>query len=217
MDGFLFYLFSSLLFAHLRASEDVGLHQSQYISLYTTNGNTKTIEVAVDEQRQIGWLNSFKGWLSKNWGQAMQPYYTQCDPDEKTYSAVAFQIWLIRGLWQFFDGIWTQRNCLIHDFDSASKTRDLNAQIRHLYCRRNHLVSDADRALFKSLSIKDCLCLSNRNKFTWIEFVHQAIKLKHGSLDPITLELNTVTNYFDRSHRQAMTRSQTRDRNEQEG
>ena len=147
----------------------------------------------------------------------MQPYYTQRYPDEKTYSAVTFQIRLIRGLWQFFDGIWTQRNCLIHKANDASKTRDLNDQIRQLYRRRNHLVSDADRALFNSLSIDDCLLLPNRMKATWIEFIHQAIKLKHGSLDPITLQLNTVTNYFERSNQRAATRSQTRDCNAQEG
>ena len=51
----------------------------------------------------------------------------------------------------------------------------------------------------------------------WIEFIHEAIKLKHGSLDPITSELNTVTNYFDRSTRRKMTMAQTQDRNAQEG
>ena len=177
----------------------------------------RTLEVAVDEQRRIGWLNTFKGWLSTHWGHAMQPYYSQRFPDEKKHNAMVFQIRLIRGLWRFFDGIWTQRNCLVHDSDSASKTRDLDTQIRQLYRRRNHLVSNADRALFTSLPIEECLHLSNRTKSTWIEFVHQAIKLKHGSLDPITAELNTVTNYFERSHRREWTTARTRDQNAQEG
>ena len=175
------------------------------------------LECALTDQRKIGWLNVFKGWLSPNWGQSMQPYYSQRFPDQDQYSALTFQIRLTRGLWRFFHGIWEQRRCLVHDAENASKTRDLDSQIQQLYRRRNHLVSYEDRALFKTFTLDECLNLSAPLKSTWIEYIHQAIKLHHGSLKPLTAPLNTVTNYFDRQQRRRRTINDAHPRNSQEG
>jgi hypothetical protein len=175
------------------------------------------LATAVDEQRKIGWLNMFNGWISRRWGAAMQPLYSTRYSDKKHLNATTFQIRLIRGIWRFFDGVWTQRRCLIHETEDASKTRDLNKQITQLYRRRNHLVSRDDRLLFNMFRLNDCLLLSNSNKKTWISHVHLAIKLHHGSLKPLTAPLNTVTNYFDRQRRRDATAQSTPCCNTQEG
>ena len=174
------------------------------------------LDCALTDQRKIGWLNTFKGWLSPHWGQAMQPYYSQRYPDQDR-SALTFQICLIRGVWRFFRGVWEKRRCLVHEAENAYKTRDLDRQIRHLYRQRNHLVSDDDRALFKTFTFYKCLSLSAHLKSTWIEYIHQAIKLHHGSLKPLTARLNTVTNYFERNQRRRRTTNDAHPSNSQEG
>jgi hypothetical protein len=175
------------------------------------------LAVAIEEQRRIGWTNIFKGWVSRRWGSAMQPLYSSRYPDKKHLNATTFQIRLIRGLWRFFDGIWTQRRCLVHETEDASKTRDLNKQIQQLYRRRNHLVSREDRQLFNMFTLQDCLLLSTSNKKTWISHIHNAIKLHHGSLEPITAPLNTITNYFERQQQHNATAQSTPSCNTQEG
>ena len=138
-------------------------------------------------------------------------------PDQDQYSALTFQIRLIHGVWQFFSGIWEQQRCLVHEAENASKTCDLDKQIWQLCRCHNHLVLCNDRALFKTFTLEECLRLSAQLKSTWIEYIHQAIKLHHGSLKPLTAPLNTVTNYFKRNQRRQCTINDSNPSNAQEG
>ena len=144
----------------------------------------------------IGWTNVIKGRISPSWGLAQNECYRERFPEKKTLSAQVFQIRLIRGLWQLFEGIWFQRNATLHHADDNTKHDKCNKKIRELFRNRHHLVDEYDLPLFRVFRKRDYRDLPLATKERWIEQVQAAIKSKHGTTDVPTT--TRITEYFQR-------------------
>lgn len=173
------------------------------------------LEKACREQCHIGWTNMIKGRISRYWGKAQQVLYSQQFPDVDALSACTFQLSLIRGMWRLFDGVWWQRNAMLHDKETGAMHAEYDKQIREMFRRRLTLVADHDLPLFEVLQQDDLLKLSTATKKQWIEHIHIAIKSKHGNLKPLQAPLPNIERYFERRTRQNAT--VTRTENAQEG
>ena len=115
-------------------------------------------------------------------------------PAEKTLSAQVFQIRLIRGMWQLFEGVWFQRNAILHHNDESAKHDACNKKIRDFIRNRHHLVDEHDTPLFRMFRKREYRDLPLATKERWIEQVQLAIKSKHGTLEvPST---RPITEYF---------------------
>mmetsp|Transcript_8034 Transcript_8034/g.22477 ORF Transcript_8034/g.22477 Transcript_8034/m.22477 type:complete len:148 (-) Transcript_8034:52-495(-) len=136
-----------------------------------------------------------KGRISKYWGMAQNEYYIERYQEKKTLSAEVFQIRLIRGLWQLFEGIWFQRNAMLHHDDESVKHDACNKKIRDFFARRRHLVDEQDLPLFKIFRKREYRDLPLATKERWIELVQVAIKSKHGDDDDKITE-KSITEYF---------------------
>ena len=146
------------------------------------------------DQMNIGWTNMIKGRISPYWGLAQNECYKERFPEKKTLSAQVFQIRLIRGLWQLFEGIWFQRNAILHHDDDNAKHETCNKKIRSYFRNRHHLVDEHDLPLFRMFRKREYRDLPLTTKERWIEQVQLAIKSKHGTLD--VPSVNPITNYF---------------------
>ena len=135
-----------------------------------------------------------KGRISPYWGLAQNECYKERFPEKKTLSAQVFQVRLIRGMWQLFEGIWFQRNAILHHADDSAKHVNCDKKIREYFRNRRHLVDEHDLPLFRMFHKRDYRALPLATKERWIEQVQLAIKSKHGTID--VPSPNPITNYF---------------------
>ena len=128
------------------------------------------------------------------WGIAQNQYYIERFPEKDTLSAQVFQIRLIRGMWLLFEGVWFQRNAILHHVDDSVKSQACDKKIRQYIKRKEALVDAHDLPLFKTFKRREYRDLPLATKERWIEQVELAIKSRHGTLD-VPEEL-PITHYF---------------------
>ena len=94
---------------------------------------------AWDEQERIGWIQLFKGRLSRLWGVAQQNFYSQ-NPSTSGKHHFNKNTWMdktITGLLDFSLGMWSDRCDILHgtiNRDDKTKTRQkLTAQIHKCF------------------------------------------------------------------------------------
>ena len=93
----------------------------------------RTLQLAVREQGEIGWVNFLRGRISRFWGKTQGIYYHDAQLASNTLSAQTFQTTLINGSWSFFHGIWEYRNAILHDATVNINIERMNRRIYQLY------------------------------------------------------------------------------------
>ena len=158
----------------------------------------QSIQQAVREQCEIGWINFLRGRISRHWGKAQGVYYHEAQIASKTLSAQTFQTTLIKSLWTFFHGIWEYRNGILHDANTNINIDRMNSRIQKLYRNPNDFVRPSSLCLFEAFSLQDCLNLHPSIKQTWLKTIFLAIKAKHGDLKCLDDDSNqtTITDFF---------------------
>ena len=139
-----------------------------------------------------------KGRISSCWGRAMIPAHKEQFSERKTLNSTTFQVRLIRGLWNIFEGIWQQRNAIANNATNSTKEKNVNRKVQEFYRRRIHLVSHDDLSLFTMFQQDQVTEMPLFSKATWIRQVELAIKSRHGKLHIMKRPINTITNYFQR-------------------
>ena len=173
---------------------ELGLTEEKRSHAFLNDAAGTYLRRAWVDQMNIGWTNMIKGRVSPYWGLAQNECYKERFPEKQTLSAIVFQVRLIRGMWQLFEGIWFQRNAILHHNDDSAKHDTCNKKIRELFKNRHHLVDEHDMPLFRTFRKREYRDLPLATKERWIEQVQLAIKSKHGTLE--VPSVNPITEYF---------------------
>ncbi len=156
----------------------------------------KKLQLALEDQDNIGWEQGLRGYLSRQWLDAQQIEFP------KSQLHALRRQWLkpvIKALWQFHDEMWTARNKILHDNSpQAQQIREssIDEKIRHLYqVQESFAVSD--QILF-DMPLETRLRTSARSKKHWIVLVakyHETTTArKIGNQPPITKYFTKMRN-----------------------
>ena len=113
----------------------------------------RTLQMAMREQSEIGWVNFLRGGISRHWGKAQGIYYHNAQLASNTKSAQTFQSALIRGSWSFFHGKWECCNAVLHDANDNINIERMNQRIYQLCRNPSDLVRPSSLCLFKAFSL----------------------------------------------------------------
>ena len=106
-----------ILTKHLAYSLGCGPEPTTNVPLADRYGLKLSIEIS--EQEYTGWPNATKGFISPMWGELQYNYYCEQYPDPndcpKHLSAIVFKMKLVQAMWIMFQGIWKQRNDILHN------------------------------------------------------------------------------------------------------
>ena len=76
------------------------------------------IQIAIRQQRTIGWKNFLEGLIGTQWRKCQEIYIQD---QEKSWSAEAWTYKFIRLLWKFLFGVWEGRNAYLHETERINE------------------------------------------------------------------------------------------------
>jgi hypothetical protein len=80
-------------------------------------------------------------------------------------TAITFQIGLINGCWDFFQGIWKHRNDTLHDNDEGLDVEHMNVQIATIYNDIEFFVRPSQYSFLRMYTKDECIALPPYTNF----------------------------------------------------
>ena len=144
----------------------------------------RTLILAWEEQRAIGWDQILKGRLSSGWGRAQNIYYRD-NPETCTKKHCSMQVWMVKPIGSLLDftmGLWTDRCNILHGATKAEKKITHNwvqTQVARRYANKDKVSNN-----FKYLFEEDIGKL--RSRYTqyldkWLAIYRLTIRQKRNS------------------------------------
>ena len=78
---------------------------------------------AAIEQRQIGWIHLFRGFLGQKWQEQQARYERQQPTEDDTNKNQRWNVKVIQFLWKYSQKIWVERCKVVHDRDSERESK----------------------------------------------------------------------------------------------
>ena len=158
------------------------------------------LSTVISEQGYTGWPNAMKFFIYPMWGEFQSDYYFKRYPDPNDrpnhLSATVFKIKLIQEMWIMFQGIWKQRNNILHNEAEGYNVRTMEARLKRIYTYKTHYIQPTDLELFSVYRLDDALELPPYVKQQWIFTLELAVKYHHKTLDCLNVIPSQCIEYY---------------------
>ena len=134
--------------------------------------NNELVKQAAKEQDEIGWINFFKGHISKQWAKIQLQHYGTMYKNPPSLTHWSKNI--IINIYDVSYSMWMNRNRIVHEVyeDQLNKkeSMELQRQIIHEYESGSHTVLRQHRYMFEE-SIDDLFKKTVTEKKYWLESI----------------------------------------------
>jgi hypothetical protein len=136
--------------------------------------------VLLSNQKEIGWEQFIKGFISKDWRYIQTSYYSYLKLDRRKFNSEKWVGCLLQSLHRFRTDLWMIRNSALHGGFSKDASSTLRARllrdVHYLYSKDRSCLSLADRQLF-NLPRAYRLKQGNHQLLLWTKRAHMTFDL----------------------------------------